>query len=861
MTPACNRGQRGAKLAEGLAKRVSLLCAIGAAVAASSGTPAKAGPGVREPLFFFVGLQGPGAPEVATALGLNALQVRVPLDPAELGATADEIRAAVQQGLKIVIQLPTTMELEQRINLANREYWDKLEAYLKAVMPRLVAEPGVVAWQTGDYLERAIAYDDASFRSFLLDRYGTLDALNAAWRTQFSDWREVTQAAVTEADQSQPWGIGVASVDLADWKAWQFRAIMERWASLVRHWDRTRPLFTGRLSLYRSIASVPTVYDVIVPAMRPDVLESDLLTGNVHAVDMARRGGRFQVIPSFRLPLPPDPLFAEGRIARWVLEAAGHGACGFALEDWERFTTMLPEGETERKPLNPREVRRRIGVLASQLAPLLSPRIWKLQPRPCYAFLWAPYAGGLEVLKVPAYGYLGGWSLREPTWPIFGFRRGCAFGIADFLTPEDALVVDLDRYGAIFAPHLLSAPPALCQALAAWAMEGGVFVADVGLGMYQSGSWQGLAPPLPELVGFGQMFSGAHVRGDWQVVKATQLLPSLPPQARPLGLAEELRGAAPATDRRPRTIDGWLTYALPPPGVETAAIAHTRPTPDNKGRLVAGVFSHTLGLGGAVFATFALWDRWAPDDPLFEAFHAPLCGRRAKYALVGSFWPSEASLVVAADGPYVVTPFGGQVQLVAYRADDALLAHAYCTTSADLRLPDGRRSGDVQLLAEIPPMSIWPIRKLAISVRPYEASCVSHVDVYGPKAIVLRLYGDRPAATQDRDGLKLRARAPARVRVFVSNGQYNVAPGSRHRVVVKDQRGRTSELVVAADAKGVLDFDAIAFDTTVEITPAETSEARPSNSGAGSNGERGTLQECPAASKARNVRGHGHGRG
>ncbi len=776
--------------------------------------------GLARPLFFFIGLQGEGAADTAQAMGLNALQIKLPADaPDRIDEIRAEIREAADKGLQVILQLPTNLGLEQRLELGYRDYWRKLEAYIRVVVPALRDEQGIVAWQTDDFLERAIHFSDAGFQSFLQERYGTLEALNDAWGTEFGDWRQIGQETVKQADGEQPWGIGVASVDLADWKAAVMREVMRRWAAMVRAYDRRRPLMTGRLSLYRTIASVPLDYDIVVPAMRPDVLEDDPVTGNVHAVDMCRRGGRFEVVPALHIALPPDPKFTEGRVVQWILEAAGHGARGFAIEDWERFVTFVHEGEQERRPLARREIRRRLAVLAGQIGPLTAPEIWHVKPRACYAFLWAPYAGGLEAFKVPAYGYLGGWSPREPSALFFAFRRGCQFGIADYLTVDDLAAVDLDRYGVIFAPHVLSVPEAAARALEEWVNAGGVLVADVGLGMYQTRDWKVLPSPLSAVFGLSQMVGGVRMRTNWQVVKGTELVPGLPPGVRAIGLVDVRRGPVPATERQPRAIDSWMTYAPQVPGVEPLAIAHVKPAPGGQGRLIAGIFSNTHGLGGGVFATFRLWGRWDPADPLFAAFHGALCSRRAQYALAGGFWPGGAAVVAEEDGAKIISVSGGTVELDALRVDDRLFAHAYCTTSAEIRLPDGRRAGDVHLVVEAPAMTLVPLEKLPVAVRPYERTCVSRVEVYGPRAIVLKLYGDRPAVLMTKAGLKMRGMNVVPVRVIVSDGRYKVAPGSEHKVRVKPRLGREQEFKVVADARGNIDFDVVADEARVEIEP------------------------------------------
>ncbi|MCX7598430.1 MAG: beta-galactosidase [Armatimonadetes bacterium] len=772
---------------------------------------------MEEPLFFIVGLQGEGAAETAKSIGFNAVAYRLPYDaPRKLDAIREELTAIGRLGLKVIVQLPTCFGLQQRLDLRSRTYWQTLENYVSAIVPTLKELPGLAAWQTDDYLERAIYYSNPELGAFLEERYGTLSELNRAWGTDFSDWQQVTREAALAADDDQPWGVGVPSVDVADWMAATFERVMERWAAAIRRWDETTPLMTGRISLYRSLASVPTGYDVVVPAIRPDVWEDDPVAGNVHMVDLARRGGRFDVIPSLYVPLPPSPLYAQGAATWWALEAAIHGARGFCVEDWRRLTTVAPQGEGQPLPLDPTRVRQRLDVLARQLGAIARPEVFNVCPKPNYAFLWTPYAGGLEAFGVPGYGYLEKWSPGQPGWLFWTFRRGCAFGIADVLTPWDVPAVRLDQYGAIFAPHVLSVPAPIGQALTDWVEKGGALVADVGLGMYQSGDWRVMPAPLAAVTGLPQLLGGAVVSGRWQVVRASVLTPLLSPGARPKGIVERRTGTAPATERKPRAFDSWMAYCAPPPDVETIAIADTRASTDGRARIVAGIFGHRHGLGAGIYATFRLWERWDPADPLFAAFCEPLCSFRASYRLAGGFFPGDTSLAATKYGAAMVARSGGVRQVLAMNADDRIYSGAYCYTSAAARTPDGRRSGDVTLYTETPAGGLAILTKSSVAVRPYTAGCLSRLDRCDAESLQLTLYGD---VANPVVGGKISIRRPvaSQVRILVEDGTYEVAPGSRHLLTIQDKGRQPLTDAVRADSTGHLDFSLWAKETVVTL--------------------------------------------
>lgn len=777
-------------------------------------------PRLSEPLSFCIGLQGPGTAEIIRRLGLNALQYRLPLDaPRRLEEIRRDLAEASAAGLRIVLQLPTALGYEQQIRLGFKDYWRELEQYLRAVVPALKDTPGLAAWQMDDFVEKAVNFDDAELREFLADRYGSLDGLNAVWESSFRDWNQIGRAVALASDEKAPWGLGQASIDVADWQVAVQREILARWAAALRRWDDSHILMAGRISLYRTFLAVPSSYDVLMPAIRPDVFEDDPLTCNVHAVDMARRGGRFEVIPSLYIPLPPSPLYQEGVVREWVLEAASHGARGFALDDWRRLTTYRLVGQDTVVPLEEGRVGERVDFLGDLLRDL-TPGVFGVRPNPCYAFLWTPYAGGLEAFNVPAYGYIEDWSEVQPTRLFVAFRRGCTWGTPDYLAPEDVPLVDLDRYSAVFAPQALSVPEPAQQALADWANKGGVLVADVGLGVSQTGSWHVLPDTLAAVLGLPELYSGGMLVGTWQVTRAHELLPDLKPGERPVGSVDAKQPqVAPATERRPTAVKGWGAYALAGPAVTAVGIVDVRPVPGRTGRGIAGVFAHPYGAGGGIFASFRLWERWEPGDPLFAAFHGSLCRRHARYALSGSFWPADVSMVPEVDGVALVSHQGAIVEVTALAADDALYSGAYCLASAEARLPDGRRSGDVSLLVEAPPRSLLRLRRQAVSVRPYIGSCLSRVRLVGPAALEILAYGADPVLQQRRQGVEVLQTAAVTVRVLVGNGTYRVEPGSRHRVTMTMARGASQSFEVTADAGGHLDFDVVAQKTTILVEP------------------------------------------
>ncbi len=680
------------------------------------------------------------------------------------------------------------------------------------MVPALRDVPGLAAWQTDDYLEVAIAYSAGDLQTFLEQRYGTAEALNGAWGTKFAGFGAITRDAALASDAGEPWGVGPASVDVADEQVDVFGQIMARWATAIRRYDPRTPLMTGRISLYRSLASVPPSYDVVLPAIRPDVMEDDPLTGNVHEVDLARRGGRFEVIPSLFVPMSPNPLFYAGAAQYWAMEAAAHGARGFAIEDWTRLISSATEGRPEPRPLEPRRVDERIAVLGRQLGPVASAAVFGQRPRPNYAFLWTPYAGGLEVAKVPG--------LRLSGHVVAGRAGDAVLPLPARVRVRDGGRADAGGSGGD-GPGPVRGDPGAAGAVDAatggdgaggLVASGGLLVADVGLGMYQGGGWLSIVPPLSTITGLARFADGAMKTGPWQVVRGSALIPGLPPGAEARGVPVERRGVASATERKPRPYEGWLQYCAPPPDVETIAIADTKPTADKKGRLVGGIFGRRHGEGGGVYASFRLWDKWDPTDPLFATFHDSVCARRASYRLAGGFWPGGASLAVEEDGAVIVTRGAGTVELMALAARSALYEGAYCYTDAGI--------GDVDLLLDAPGGGLYHLRRMPMAVRPYGGRCLAKVELVGPKALQVMLYGDQAQVRQGPTGVKILRPLANDVQVVVAGGSYPIAPGSAQRVTVAEEGRKTVQQVVTADSAGRVDLTVRAHRTRLTLEPA-----------------------------------------
>ncbi len=464
------------------------------------------------PLVFVHGLQGRDAAQTALALGCNTIYFDLPLDaPMLLPSVRGFIAEAHAAGLSVIVGLRTSLGEQYSVSPSNPEYVGAMREWVAAVVTALRDEPGVIGWATDHDLERAISFSDAEFRDYLMRIHGSLAGLNDSWGSRFVNQAEVGRGSVGIRDLGQPFGVGRPSVDLADYRQSVFNDLMQLWAEEIRRHDAGHLLFTGRIARYRGLTAVPHSYDVVMPFMSTDVLEPDLLTHNVQALQIARRGGQFEVIPWLRVPLPPSQAFTHDSLVTWIEEAGMRGAVGACLDDWTRISDT-PHTR---------------GVVTDQMRFALGQMPFPDQaPTPAAAVIYSPYAGGSKKLGTP-YGYLPEFEDADFAALAYQYRGGTIFGGMDYLTVADLPRTDLARYSVILAPLCLSLPDAGADVLRGYLRDGGALVADIGLGMYQAGTWSPDAGPLAPQLGLAGALPIEARYGTFRVGMPLPQLPSV----------------------------------------------------------------------------------------------------------------------------------------------------------------------------------------------------------------------------------------------------------------------------------------------------------------------------------------------
>lgn len=782
-----------------------------------------------------------GAAADARTLGLNTIYLTVDLqhldDMSDMRAAIGEAQRA---GVKVIVAIPTCQWEGLELTTANPVYVTWVKDLIRKVVTELGPEEGVTAWATGDLLERGIRNSSGAFQRFLKVGYPTLAALNQSWGASFKDWTQVSVMDAATLDKEKPYGCGRASIDLADFRRQEFHDLMALWSDAIRALDPRRPLLTGRVSLYRSLDAIPEAYSTIQVWMPPDVMEGDEATHNVQALAMASRGGRFGVIPVFRFPVTPSPLFSENALKRWIGLAALNGASGFGFESSQRI----------RESNNVRLVLSQL----SEDAGAFREDQFNVVPRGSIAMLWEPYAEGFvgKQQPAPAYGYVPGLAPGEPRHLLHAFNQGTCFGLMDILRPADLSAAELDRYGVIFCPMALKLGEATRGLLQGYMERGGVVVADLGLGLYETGAWTTLSPAAAAWSGADHLFVAKIMTANFTFSRRDPLLPSVRAGLRAVGFEPQatssteqsagvgvVRRASSTRIGDPRaSVDGPVAYCVPTAEAQPLAIIGSewdptarplpltspgpRKLPEKGAPAWAGIFLRPLGFGAAIFATFPLWCAWDPADPAFEAFHGDLSSRRALYQRLG---------------PGL---FGGQVRLAALGSDGFRLLNMGAATTADILChasghrpyvgvctrfsaaavdERGMRTGAARALVPLAPGDLVTLRAAPIMVQPEVGEVTSLLERYDAKMIVLNLAGAGSALRRGEGGLEPTPGRDTAMRLTFKSGAYALDPGSRHLVTLRWADGRQEQRTVDVGPNGQFRLEVSGRALTVIVTP------------------------------------------
>jgi hypothetical protein len=631
------------------------------------------------PLFWAEGIMRADQLDDYTRVGFNTVVIRLFWQPTQDGSiVASDLQPqrafaaeAEKRDLKVIYALPPA-PYGQELNFAYsgeagpyRVMWAN---WTQRAIAQLHDTPNLIGWMLPDD-PRALPFVSAQgFSRWIFSNYANLQVLNKQWNTNFTAPEEITPNAVRKivaawrgpelpsgamTDQqarnyirqqqnrraNDNFAFHPAALALANYQWDSYRALLDFWAQTIRAADPRRKIFSGALPDYAQLLSLPASVDVSVAAARPGLLEPDLASHNPQAVDIARRGGRFEAIPLLSTQLPNTASENIAALApAWMDSALAHGANGLAFDSWAAITQSA-------------DLRRAITASLQRLQSEEYSRLWGQAPQATAAVVLTPLADGITLHGVGStpnsrgdsrgiYGFSEDMIAGEPSALTYALRWGTAFGAVDFLSSDElgggyssAKFGLLKRYGVVLLPQALSISAGMAQELASYVAGGGVIVTDLGVGAVQNGgSVIGLPPELAAMLGV--------IPTSMQTVafnlKPGQPHPLLPTWAALMAMQPGMLTAGDGPDGA--AFAGPITFGEMLPGTVPLALAFdlTQRIPAGNPRTRADDITRVnrswltlrpFGNGVAIFAPFRLWNLWRPGHPGFDALHGDLFAR------------------------------------------------------------------------------------------------------------------------------------------------------------------------------------------------------------------------------------------
>lgn len=643
----------------------------------------------------------------------------------------------------------------------------------------VAAHPAVVGWVTPSLTSEMVGARPNDFARFLAERYGgDLRALSRAWGRACGDWVDATEALAWESSRKSPLGLNQPIMDVAAFRWRVHMDLMQLFLSTYGAYDPIGlPVFAGQENTYWALANVPIGYEGAITGVFPPWGGAPDLTQCAVAIDVARAGGVRRAF--FGIDLHAAVTAEELR--RYLSAAWVRGAWGVVFSDWhgvaasEEMEKVLNEGRAD------------------------ATRLWDYEPRPTTALLYEPIHGGvLSDSRTPLYGLLDlpGWP-SEPMAALRLYGNGHRWGGMDVI-PAHLVTPDLlAQYRTILAPQLYDAPDELVGTLWDWVRAGGVLYCDMGIGSWQSGSFQALTEPLIALLGVLRIGLIGPGEFDGRVYMESPALPSLHE-----GMSTE------GTPFRGLVGDARVTAGAKPMIVFRSRRDRNR----NDQLMYSGIMVNELGSGAVVFSTTPCLDDWSPSESLGRLFWGDLLSRDARIekaapdSIVGGRLDARAGHGMAVVANYA--PGTEPVHLVLYDAVGAVLTDCLVHTGQSVR--------ETEILSAVPGNGLLAARDLPLEVLSPEALVVVHE--YGPKGLSLTI-GPPDAAhgfVVTRGGW-IEGGTPTRYAMRLGSGELPILPNEEFDLILTVPGDVVIRRVASADGSGVVN---IPIDTApaIEVT-------------------------------------------
>lgn len=645
----------------------------------------------------------------------------------------------------------------------------------------------VVGWMTPRRLSERLAPSPGDLQDWTARRYSSIDELNAGWGSRYGSFAEVRRADALDIGRLSPLGLTLSLVDLALADAALYRETVALFADTYRVYDAgQRPVLAGGESAYWAFASLPPNVQGALTDGRLGEAGPDAALCNPIAVDVARAGGRFEVLHAIpvRAASTPDDL------RRAASAACLRGARGVLWSDWR---TVSAEARL---------------VAVSEEVASWSERLQGWRPEATCALLYEPiHTGPPSSAGRPLGGLLdsSAWP-SEPMAILEQIARGTAWGGVDILPAHLVRPGDLDRYATILAPQLYDVPQSLEVALWSAVRGGSLLYADLGLGLRQSHGMTALPPGLIGLAGLALIPNVFPMSLSGTVMETNPALPSLPGGAVTEG---EVFGPVIGDARLTGGARPWIVFRS------------RRDASRGFVLLYAGISVHRLEQGAVVFATAPALATWSPREPLGARLWEELLSRGAQIRDPGRGPVGETALLEARRG-------GGDLAAADYGAPESWATLESAGTEADCAVGAVIETSETSGVRWRIPLAGGGVAVArGAPVRVLSPSTGVWLDSYGAQGLVARIApaGVRWRATTDGPP-EPEPGPPIAVGLAVASGAMPILAREEFDVIQRPLDGSPEQnLRLLADEAGVLTLTLdLAAPVEIEIRPRHREE-------------------------------------
>ncbi len=695
------------------------------------------------------------------AAGFNTLAVPITSVSEKPLATAFDLASAGEEQGLLVLGVLAPQKLvdaegeEVACDPLLDAYPEAVQAFVQQAVAGFGRHPRLIAWVIALDPE-TVVWGDAGFQQFLQGAYRGIDDLNASWGSNFAEFEAISCDAVRALDASRPGGVGRASVDYADYRQKTYADAVAVWTAALAKADPPRLELVGGLTDYRSAIGLEKNLDGLVMETTSRHAESDYATANVHAVDLARRANTLLAMQTLDVSTAPAPT----QLRNWINLALLHGASGVQLAPW----SDLADAE---------ELRDTVKQAAAQFA---AGGRFPLTPTPRTAVLYEPYAGGEMRGRKSLYGYLDGLTEQEPSTVFYTVRNGSRYGLVDVLSLDTLSEADLSQYGALLVPMAFYLPDKAQAALHQFALQGGVLLADAGVGMYQAqGTVGSLTDILRETFGVQDVLEEKEEESPVKTMEVpadpTAPLPSVGGATRPRTQQEELLALL-----------HEVQEMLGEPNVSEKLGL------DYNDENTPGMRSRELGKGVAIYAPLFLYDQWDAESDSYAQFHDRLLGWQPDLRIgePDGLWPPVEATCSKDGAVTLVTAGGVATALRCYGMGNQL----FQVPQGAVRVWDPSADEPVELLFPGDPLAT--ATPVPIIVTPQEEGTSATVALrrYDATGLVLALHGTEAVASPSEEGVVIRGGSPTPLEISIGNGAFPITPGQSYRIVV-EENGRS----------------------------------------------------------------------